>query len=236
MNNLQLCQSLSEKAGILTGGPSTVVSQTGEMLRVVHWVSDAWEEIQNRRKSWRWMRKDIGAGVAYDNSGFPTVAGTRKYSLHDLGLDTVPFGRFWEKSFRIYLTSAGQGTERHLVFVPYDEFRDYYLFGSIASIQSLPIHVTVAPDNSILLGPIPDNVYTVHGELQLGASRMAADADIPAMPSQYHMLIVWSALLNYSGYESAQEGLTLAKLKIGPLLDDLEDSQLDAIESFKALA
>lgn len=236
MNFLALCQQLSEKAGILTGGPATVVSQSGELRRVVNWTNDAWETIQNSRKSWRWMRKDIGTGTAYDGTGFTTTAGKRSYSLTDLSLNTAPFGRWYTKSFRIYLQSAGQGGERHLVWKPYDEFRDYYLFGSLNSIQSLPVHFTVGPDESILFGPIPNDIYVVHGSLNKGASRMALDADTPDMPSQYHMAIVWTALLNYAGYESAQEGLATAKQNLPGLIEGLEDSQLESIEQFETLA
>lgn len=217
-----ICQRVAEKAGIPGGVPTTVVSQTGESLRIVNWVNDAWESIQNRRKSWRWLRTA---------KSFNTVAGTQSYSLATLTLTAVPFGRWWETHFSAYLTSAGQGGERPLIWIPYDDFRNYYLFGAIAAIQSQPIHVTVGPDESVLFGPIPNDIYTVRSEYQKGAARMAADGDTPGMPAQFHMLIVWEALKLYALYESAQEALEAARRGADPLWDELEDSQLDTMLS-----
>jgi hypothetical protein len=218
MDFITLCQRTAEKAGIPGGVPTAITNQTGESLRVVNWVNDAWEAIQNRRKSWLWMKQ---------TKTFSTVLGTRTYSLTDLSLNTVPFGRWLEKSFRIYLTSAGQGGERRLTWCPYEDFRNYYLFGSINALQSLPIEFTIGPDRSLTLGPIPDGIYTVTGEYQLGAARMAANADTPGMPAQFHMLIVWEALKLYALYESAQEALEAARRGAGALWDELEDNQLD---------
>lgn len=77
MNFLQLCQALHRElnagGGDLPGTlPTTVVAQSGFLLRVVNWISDGWVELQGQQQDWRWM---------YREGTIATTAGTQDYTL-----------------------------------------------------------------------------------------------------------------------------------------------------------
>ncbi len=55
---LKICQDVTRECGIAGGAdtspkPTAVIGQSGELNRVVNWVSDAYTEIQSDIK-WRW--------------------------------------------------------------------------------------------------------------------------------------------------------------------------------------
>jgi len=191
MNFLQLCQQVRQEAGIASNGPSTVGSQTGEMKRLVDWVAQAWVEIQEARNDWEWMRQSIS---------FDTVAGQQIYAP-SLGM----VARWKEDSFRSFRASAGVGTEIFLANCNYTTFRDYYLFGSRQSLTTSPVTVSVMPDKSLILGPIPDDIYTVRGEYYKVPQTLASDTDVPDMPARFHWAIIHKALMKYGSYEAAME-------------------------------
>lgn len=125
MNRLTLAQSLREKCGITGSGPSTTLSQTGEMLRVVNWIDEAWLQIQTLSDWWQWMRGDFS---------FDTIAAQREYVPSASPLSLTNFARWYtdpDHTWRAYLLSAGKATEQFLVEEPnYQVYRDTYLFGS----------------------------------------------------------------------------------------------------------
>ena len=199
---LTLCQDTARECGITGGGPTAVTSQTGEYLRIVSWVIDAWKEIQ-QDMDWRWMRKKFT---------MPTVDGTGEYAYTactDVDLTTA-IDRFkrWHLDVRrnppiIYLTSAGVSGQTILTWAPWDDFEYLYLFGSRQSQTSRPIHITVDPEDKIRLGPTPDDIYTLTGTYYKSGQTLAADDDVPEMPTQYHRLIMYKAMEYYADYEAA---------------------------------
>lgn len=193
MTFLELAQELRKEAGVSGTGPATVVSQSGELKRLVDWVNDAWEAIQNEQDDWLWMRSDFTYAM-------PALQQTMTAAQAGI----TAFGRWWEKTLRCYATSIGVSDEQKLIYKPWDEFRDMYLLGARPA-ATRPAHFTIKPDDSIMVGPQNDVAYTFVGEYQKSASRMAADADVPGMPADLVMLIVWDALVLYGTYESASE-------------------------------
>lgn len=196
MDFLDLAQELRKEASVAGTGPTTVVSQTGELGKLVGWINDAWEAIQNEKPDWRWMRADWSyAGSAAD----------QEFTATDASI--TAFATWWPKTFRCYTTSLGVSDEQRITYKPWDEFRDTYLLGARPA-ASRPAHFTIKPDDSIMLGPIPDAAYTYVGEYQKAATRMAVDADVPTgLPSDLHMLIVWDALVLYGTFQGAPESV-----------------------------
>jgi hypothetical protein len=94
-----------------------------------------------------------------------------------------------------------------------------------------PLVFSVDPANkSVLLGPIPDITdYTLRGKYWTKSIVLAADADIPACPDEYHMVIVYRALMKYAGYEAASEVKQAAVEEYSHLIRALEHNQLDAV-------
>jgi hypothetical protein len=102
---------------------------------------------------------------------------------------------------------AGLRSEIFMDYVPYEIWRDSYQYGALRSTTSRPIAITIAPDKSLGLGPIPIAGYTVVGSYYKVPSELALDADIPTLPTQYHMAIVYRALMMYGMQEGASDAV-----------------------------
>lgn len=230
MNLLELAQETRERCGMqgAEGSPSTVVSQTGEMKRLVNWVIDAWVDVQ-RQHAWNFMVGDFS---------FNTVAGTYVYPEAQCGLEANTSLSIWlPDTFRYYLTSAGASGEQYMSEWDYDEFRDVYEFqlGQSGPPSEFAIR---RKDRAILLGPNPDAVYTVRGQYRKAAERMAiADASEPTgLPEEFHLLIVHRARMKYAAYEAAPEVMEDARAEYKSMLAGAEYVLLDRPVAGRPLA
>jgi hypothetical protein len=217
MTFLQLCQRTREKCGISGNGPVTTASQTGELLRVVNWVNEAWEDLQNDQDTWNWMRAPFS---------FTTTAGKQSYSpASDLALQLPNFQGWHLDTLRCFNTATGPQDEQFLAPWDYQQFRNFYEYQ--VRPNGRPMVAAVQPwDRSILLGNTPDDVYTVRGEYQLAARPFANDADVPGLPGEYHMLIVYGAMQKYAAYENANEVAAEAVRAYARLKGRLSQNQL----------
>jgi hypothetical protein len=236
---LQLCQRLRQETGLTSASastPTTVVAQSGQLKELVDWAASAYTDIQTRHHNWRWLRHRFT---------FNTTASDDTYAYGDVtdstsGIAIARFSRWWEldddgySNVKTYLTSGVVSGEHYLNFLPWNAFRDMYKRGT--QNNNAPVHFTVDPQNQILLGPKPDAIYTVTGEFQRSAQTLALDADTPEMPADYHMLVVWNALLDYAGKVAAPEVFTRAQAKASPILRMLEVNQLPEISFGGTLA
>lgn len=214
---LQLCNSLIQKCGISGGSLTTVVGQTGESGRVASWIDEAYTNIQLTEPRWWWMRAPVS---------FTTVASQGSYTPTQCGL--TDFGLWKMDSFRRYVTTTGTNSEQFLTPISYDNYRDTYLFGMMRTSYGDPRYISEGPDRSLNLGLIPGDVgYTVVGEYFKAPTSLTADADTPALPSQYHMLIVYRAMMMYGMYEAAnetyQEGMALYNSMLRRVMRDQMD-------------
>lgn len=213
MNKLELVQRLSLEAGA-SGTVSTTIGQQGESLRLVTWIDQAWQDIQRMNDQWKWLRRTLApANLVQDQS---------TYTPADLGL--TDFGDWLNGSFRIYQTTIDN--EQILTQYPYEKFRNTYIYGTTSNTSGYPIAITVVPDKSLRLALQPDsNSYFLTGEYYAKPSVMSADTDVPEMPERYHIMIVWSALVDYGGYESSPEAYSRAQQRYTELKDDLRINQ-----------
>lgn len=223
MNLLQLCQRLILEAGI-SGSISTAVSQTGEMLRVVSWVQQAWTDLQTRHDDWTWRRSSrlLGAGVS-----FATTAGTAFYPLGTgagtVGVAATDFGKWVKDSFRNHVTSQGVSSEIRMGPVSFEEWREAYMYGAQQSVQTRPVVFAIGPQQQICLGPPPNGQYTITGDFMMAPTQMSADADEPTnLPADFHMAIVWQGLIYYASYEAAPEVLDRGEREFGKLIKRLD--------------
>lgn len=225
MNFLELCRRTREKCGISGSGPAAVTGQQGEMLRIINWVNEAWVEIQNAQPDWMWMRGTFSV---------PTVNGQQTYTTAAAGIDTT-FSHWHLDTFRVYQTARGVSDEQFLHPQEYLQFRDVYAYSN--RIPGRPAFFAVQPwDQSLMLGPIPNDGYTVVGEYQKKASEMTVNSDIPALPSQYHMLIVYGAMERYAAYESAPEVMVPVSREYDEMRSKLMGNQLSPVFIEQTLA
>lgn len=215
MNYLQLCQRLRQDCRISGSGPTTVVSQTGEYGKVVDWIDTAYEDIQNLHANWRFLQQDFD---------FTLTIGTREYSPADAGITDLSRWKTEEYGdVRCYLTAAD---EQRLFYLPWGEFRDLYLIGNSRTTSGRPSHFSIKPDNKICFDVLPDAAYTVLGEYFQTPDTMTADADEPLFPSNYHMVLVYRAMMFYGADYAADEKYTHGNNEYRKILRKLEHNQL----------
>jgi hypothetical protein len=219
MTRLQLCRRLRQEAGISGTGPTTTISQTGEMGKVVDWIDSAYQDIQNLHADWDFLRSDLS---------FETIATISEYPK--TAISATEQGEWIDDSFRSYLTSAGVAGEQFMTRVPWKRFRDVYLLGSLRSTTGQPLFITQQPDTSLLMWPIPDAIYTINGEYFQRPQTMTADSTNPLIPAKYQMIIVWRALMYYAGSAGAPELYAVGQREYKRLLNQLEAHQLPEIE------
>lgn len=209
MNFLQLCQRLRSEAGIAGTGPSTVVNQSGEMGRIVAWVQDAYRDICDKRRDWNFLRNDFT---------FNLVIGTSEYAQ-----STVSNLANWKTdSFRLYLTTVND--EQWIRFLPWEEFRDFRLYGPTSTATGRPIEFSVKPDKTVTFWPIPDDTYTVRGEFFRTAPELSLDADEPLF-DRHHMAIVYNALMRNAAHTADPGTYSYAEKEYGRLINKLENER-----------
>jgi hypothetical protein len=224
---LQLCSRLRQEVGYADAGPTAVTGQTGAHARCVSWIADAYTELQNRTL-WNWLRRRFT---------FDTVASTEEYA-YTAATDVeaaATISRFNEWLItdsrnppRCYLASAGAGTEYWLTYVPWDYFRTIYRIGN--QNEGAPAHISIDPaTRKIVLGPVPNDVYRISGEYRRGPQILAANSDTPEMPSEYHMAIVYLAMVDAGMYEVANEIVNRGQQKARKLIRQLENAQTPRI-------
>lgn len=215
MNRLQLVQRLSLESGA-SGSITTTIGQTGESLRLVTWIDQAWDDIQRMHPQWKWMRKTAGpANLTQDQAIYaPTDA---PFSLTD-------FGDWLNETFRIYQDTVDN--EQILTQYPYERFRNTYIYGTTRNTSGYPIAITITPAKALQVALQPDNTnYFLTGEYYAKPSAFSANNDEPDMPERYHIMIVWKALMYYGGYESSPEAFSRASQLYLELKDDLTQNQ-----------
>lgn len=235
MNYLQLAQRLRSECEIPGTGPSTVVGQSGQLLRLANWIADAYEDIQNQSSAWRWLRRPFTLNtVNNDDSYAPTDA-----TDVDAAAPIARFSHWWTHDtmdpYTAYLQSAGVAGQYRLVTVSWEQFKWLYRFGSQSSSPSQPIHVAVDHQNNLVLGPKPNGIYVIGGDFQRSAQRLTADADIPEMPIAYHLLIVYHAMAKYGANSVASEVFARAQLEAAKLGGALRQDQLEMMAMADAL-
>lgn len=231
MNFLQLVVRTKTECGVSGAAPTTLANQPAEIQRLIGWVNAAWLDIQELHADWDFLRAPFE---------FQTTANKETYTATEVGIPTgadgAILGQWKQDSFRIYNTAMGVSNESFLTYCEYDKFRDIYEFGSSRLIRSKPVEFTVDPQKILRLGQVPDGVYTVNGEYFKKPSEMVADADIPAMPSEFHLTIVNRAMMFYGRYEAATEVWQGGNTDYLKMKTKLEIDQLPTLQMGEPLA
>ena len=136
MNFLSLCQRLRQEAGLTGTGPVSVLGQSGEMKRIVDWATAAYEEIQNLHATWRFLKTDFT---------FQTIYNTQDYTPTAVGLDDLATWTKGDQTMRIYSAIAD---ETFLVYFPWTDFRNTYIFGTHRTTLDRPTVYSIRPNNS----------------------------------------------------------------------------------------
>jgi hypothetical protein len=232
MNFLQLCQKVARDAGTVDNGagenPVTVIGQTGYLAKIVDWTNQAYREIQNAHRQWKWMQGEFYGDLTI---GVDRYAGTY-FTDFDTALAIDRFSQWGIKgdssdaSVSMYATAIGVSGEGRLRFREWNLFRETLLRGDPS--PGPPQVYSVDNQNRIVFGPAPDAVYTVRGLYRKSAQTLILDADIPEMPLDFHDLIVDLALILLGTHDEAPT-LNVQQMRSRPKFSMLEAQQLPTI-------
>lgn len=230
MTFLEICQRVCRLAGIANADRAifSVDNNIGELSRIVGYVQESWEEVQNMYndagQNWRWMRRQFT---------LDTQAGIRQYgysACRDKETDE-PITR-WNRWLiqdpddppRIYLLAGGIGGEGYLTYLYWDDFKYIYEVGT--QNQSYPDQITVDPQENIRVALTPRDVYRITGDYIIGNQELVANDDVPEMPARFHMLLAYMALKKLGIYESAPEMLSNGEHHAMIYAGNLENDQM----------
>jgi len=190
---LQLAQKVAEKSGTVTDGqPTAVTSLTGRLKKVVDMTAEAWRDIQRDRREWLWMRKEFSGN---------TSSGVAEYAPASFAISDHSRWVTGAKAIWVSETALGFSDEGPITEIDWDQFVAKWKRG--AHDNNRPIEYSIAPNRRIHFGPTPDKDYTIRGEYVQSVQDMAANADVPAMPAEFHDLIVWRGMFLLTGHDEA---------------------------------
>lgn len=134
------------------------------------------------------------------------------------------------------LSFVGFRSEIQMDYIDYDVWRDKYLLGNLRFSYTRPIEMSIAPDKSIVTGPIADAGYTLVGDFFRDPVELSADTDTPAMPNQFHLAIVYQAMMSYGAFEAAPEVYNRGEKEFGKIMRRIGNNQLPEMAFAGALA
>lgn len=187
---IELTQRLAQEAAVNGVAPTTTVGQSGENKRLVDWIIDAWREIQGvQRWSFLWEQVDI-----------------TMLNATNVLATTIPVAR-WDKENTWVLPASSDNANRCLDYMEYREFSNTYRrLGNTGAITAWSIR----PDNALVVNAPASGNTAINVQRWRNPQMLVNDSDVPLIPADLTMLIVYTALKKYAGYDEAGGQRTIA--------------------------
>lgn len=213
MTYLELCQNYVQEFGLSGGsGPSHVTGNSIlELTNVTRWIRDACTAIDQLWMDWRYL---------WCQYAETATANAQTLPLPD---QTV---RMWDPRKMRFRQSGVTGAIWQSVDY-YDRVDFLIQFDPDNAVAGAPVAFTIMPDNSVFFSAPFDAAYDFKGEFWQRPPALAADADIPMMPAEYHRIILARAAVYYGNREDAPEIIQGLEAEYVDLLDKLESDQLE---------
>jgi len=121
--------------------------------------------------------------------------------------------------------AAGRTSMRMLRYMEYAVWKERY-FKEDQTKQDVPEYFTILPNTQMRIWPNPNDIYQIDIEGCTPPVILAANDDEPAMPEEYHMAIVFYAMMTYAGYEYAPELAQLGSQRWVKFYDEMKKNLL----------
>lgn len=206
MTYLQLCQAFVQELGIAGGGsgnPTAVTGQVGELLNIVNWIRAAELQINNQTRTWKYLWAPYSTALAISDQ--------------EPVMPASPRARAWDKQS---LWLDHYGTDQVKL-----RWIDWRTMSNLAAIPNSPTMISLNPVGQLRLNAPMIKALTLTGEYFKAPTPLAANADVPAMPEEYHRVILCRAAVIYGGREDAPEIVNAYEPEYIELLDKLESDQ-----------
>jgi len=191
MNYLQICQRINQECGLSGSGPAAVTAQAGMSAKVVNWANSAWQEIQTSRTDWKWRRSSATKTL---------VNGEFSYSIEDdFGISDCD--SIFRDSVRLYGPTETIANRTKVMETSYQDWIDSYEQNVAAT--GRPTLYAITPADEMNFSVTPDGAYTLLFDYLRTAQVLASNTDEPLMPAQYHMAIVWRAVMMYGAHDES---------------------------------
>jgi hypothetical protein len=208
--------------------PTTVTGQVKRLRLFVDYVREAYVDIQNAHRMWRWLQ---GYFIG------DTIIGQTRYEAGNFDDQTTvtPIDRFSQWGFKgsgddigvtMYLTTTGAVEEGPLRWLEWDTFYDTQLRG--VQTPGKPQFYSITNDQKLIVSPPPDDVYTLRGRYRKSAQYLANDIDIPEMPVEFHTIIKDAALCYVEAFDEGPR-IPVYRLRMLPNFSMLESHQLPKV-------
>lgn len=173
MNLGQLRTAVRERCGVLAtdqmAGDTAMLTLINEAIHLLEL------EAVN---GWRWNRRQ---------TTFPTVAGDGGYNLSDAETNTASV--IVTKVLDLWVSPTSSSGLYRMKRLSREEVNTVWRADGVNNFPQ----VWAIEGNTIQLGPIPNDAYTITMTYQRGEDDLAADGDEPLMPARYHGAIVEKA-------------------------------------------
>lgn len=237
MTKLELVRMLASECR-LSAVPVSTLNQTGEFLQAVADIDSAYAWIQRKAGGlWNFLTQEFEFTTTVGNGNYAPDLVTMTdggVPLMDGGVPLMAGGlvrRWKEDSFRIYRTTTGYLDEDWLFHLSWPDFRDLYVKGADRTTQGRPSFFSIKPDKSIQLSPLPDDEYTIVGEMWRSPYTMTADDSKPAWVSRdLDEVIVWKALEMWGAREENPNREIFGQQRFKGIYLDLRDSELPTLQ------
>lgn len=217
MNLLQLAQRLHREAGRSGDGPTSIVGTSKQHQRLFDWIADANREVESRPLDLRWMRRRVTMATVAAQTSYPP-----RTAVLSGGLGLTTFGRWRPESDEWAVKCvdpADSSRTWDLQFMELDDWRERYVHSTQPA--GKPDVWSVDDDDSLLIGPAPNAVYSIRTEYLRAALELDEDTDTPEFDAEFHMVLCWRALIEVAKYDNAPDILARAQTNYARLEDSL---------------
>lgn len=220
MNFLQICQRTRQEVGYSGTGPASVEGQLGVLAKIVDWVRSAWIEVQQENVYWKFnwatYTSPLTAGQAIIDlkSGW----GLKVRKLAGSSLYVV---RLLENGSKYWVPS-----------MPWDDFRRL----PYTAARGLPVYYSQAPDGKMHLFPAPMDGLVAVLEYQKSSQDLLTNGDVPDCPDEYHMAIVWRAVMFACAHDENPSLFQSANVNYRNLVSKMQITELSDAPAMEPMA
>lgn len=238
---LEICKQVHRKLRIGDyepgSQPTTTVGQTQDLGDIVASVQEAWLQLQNHHRDWRWLRSSVSVSLTA-NVNIVTVANFRvqearfAHVLWYVANSDVRYANIRDNG-------AITNPDMPCWFIPWLEFSGGIYTRNPQPVAGQPQFWSEQPNRSVRVWPAPSTPPSGGNWLfsipcRLLPQALSADADIPEMPVEFHNIIVWWAVDIFCRTRTNFDRLSAeAKKEVNKQLDQLAADQLPEMTEWR---